>query len=176
MRLLLGLLLLHSVVVGYNSFHIDIVRYQSSKGLLKNVSGCDFRGAGSLLQGVNFANVQMSGVLFCPCKKQSDVAGVECTPNQVTDLTGINFSGATLVNANFIDAILKGTDFSGADIMYANFSGADLTGAKLDDAVNATTAIFCNATMPNGSQCSQKSWTSKSGKVFLCHCPKKSQS
>lgn len=164
-----------SNICGYNQFHVELAKQKSAQGQVLNVSNCDFRAAGNLLKGVNFSDAQMSRVNFGPCKKASKVAGIKCNPKQITDLSGTNFSGASLVAANLEDCLLSGSVFTGADIAYVNFENADLTGAKLDGVVNAHLAIFCNATMPDGKKCSGKIWKSKSGFVVKCNCRKKAK-
>ena len=166
----LALLCLCSLIYSYNEYHIQLA---ASAGSNINVSRCDFRGAGSLFQEnkVDFVGAQAAGVSFATCEHGSKVAGVICIPGQVTDLSGYDFRGAELVSANFTNAILKGADFTGANIELANFTGADLTGAKIGTAQNVSTAIFCDAIMPDGKKCSGKSWTGQ-GKNLLCRCSK----
>lgn len=162
-----------NVLHGYNAYHVQVAQQMSAQGQPLNVSRCDFRGVGKLLQGVNFAGVQASGVLFSPCDSSQQIAGIICKAGQLSDLTGVNFTGTNLISASFKNTILKGANFTGADIAYADFSGADLTGAKIDGALNVQTAIFCNAIMPDGVRCKTGSWKSKSGKVFNCGCHQK---
>ncbi len=50
------------------------------------------------------------------------------------NLTGRDFRGADLREANFVEANLRGADLSNADLREADFSGADLTGANFENA------------------------------------------
>lgn len=57
---------------------------------------------------------------------------------ELTDLSGVNFSNTNLVNANFNYAILVNANFSGSHVDNADFSNADLrktsfTGASLSN-------------------------------------------
>jgi len=159
-------------VAAYNPQHVAVLKQNIAQDLPINVSGCDFRGAGTALQGINLSNAQAGNANFDTCIKVTGLPFLTEILNQKTDLTNANFSNAILRSASFNGAILKGVSFSGADVTFANFSGADLTGADFTGAVGLPAAVFCSATMPNGvSKCSGKSWTDvKTRQVFLCGC------
>ncbi len=161
---------------GYNKFHITTLKDLIAKKQEVNASGCDFRGTESKgrfsLKGINFSGLQLSGSLFSMPTKKSTVGGIVSIPNQKSDLTGAKFFGSTCISADFSNTILKNADFSYADISYANFAGADLTGANFKNAQNVVTAVFCGATMPDGSKCNGSSWQNRSKTVTLyCNCP-----
>ncbi|CAI0412068.1 unnamed protein product [Linum tenue] len=50
------------------------------------------------------------------------------------DLTGMDFSGKTLIKQDFKTSILRQANFKGAKLLGASFFDADLTGADLSDA------------------------------------------
>lgn len=160
-------------LIGYNQMHVSTVLSTSAQPII--ASGCDFRGAGSMLQKVNFAGAQLGGALFNANDKQETPAvGTVKIPGQVTDLSNVNFSGAICVSTGFKKTVLRNAIFDNADIRYADFTGADLRGAKLDKALNVSLARFDGAIMPDGTKCTGKTWQSASGKFFYCHCsPKK---
>ena len=58
-------------------------------------------------------------------------------------MTGVNWSGVFLRNANLKKAILVGANFSNSVSAYADFSGADLTNARILNA-QLTKAKFLN--------------------------------
>lgn len=147
---------------GYNPHHVNTLLQLVKAGGLINVSGCDFRGCGSLLKGLDFSNAQFAKVLFDVVSLNAmPQASLIKIPGQKSDLTGCNFSNVCLVSSGFQGAFLRGANFTGADIAYANFQGADLTGAiGLDKALNRDLALFCDAIMPDGNKCSGKT----------CHC------
>jgi uncharacterized protein YjbI with pentapeptide repeats len=157
-NLMSALLLLSIELVAYNAHHASKVLQKVKSGQFVNASHCDFRGLGLLFKGLNLSGAQLSGVLFDIQNKQN------------SDLSGVNFSNATLVSTSFKGANLKNANFSNADVCYADFSGADLTGALLDKAKNVNLALFCKATMPDGTKPVGATWTSKSGKVIQLHC------
>lgn len=160
-----------SWINAYNKMHVQMVQQLSAKGQPINVSGCDFRGAAGLLKSVNFSNAQASGAAFnINDANVIATAGTVKIPNQTTDLTGVNFSGAQLVSADFRGSILKNANFTGANVLFADFTNADLTGAQIDKVQNLFFAKFCGAIMPDGSKCTGKTWTSKTGKQIYCHC------
>ena len=157
----------------YNPHQIKLLKKDASGGKSINISGCDFRGAGTLLLGIDFSNAIAGNANFDACSKVTGILFLTEVLGQKTDLTGSNFSGANLRSASLKGAILTGANFSGADVSFANFAQANLTNAIFAGATGVATAVFCGATMPDGSICSGKSWTSKKGQVFLCQCPKK---
>lgn len=163
-----------SYVYGYNTLQVKLVKQKIKAKEYINTSRCDFRGAD--LSNLDFSGGQHGGAIFSTPKKKSKVGGIVSIPGQRTKLTNCNFSNSSLFSTSFEEAILTGSNFSGADIQFANFSGADLTGAKFDNIPQkiSDTAIFCGATMPDGTKCTGTSWTDKTGKIkLLCHCPKK---
>src|SRR5437879_5478278 len=130
-----------SCLVAYNQMHVATVLESTAQPLV--ASGCDFRGAGSMLQKVNWTGVQLSGALFnANEKEETPVAGTVKIQGQTTDLTGVDFSGAICVSTGFKGTVLRGAKFDGADIRYADFTGADLRGANLDNALNLSLARF----------------------------------
>lgn len=163
MRTVFFVVLLMSIqLYGYNPHHAAKLLQAIKAGGLINVSGCDFRGCGSLLKGLNFSNAQFAKVLFDTISTNAmPQAHLIKIPGQKSDLTGCNFSGVCLVSTGFQGAILRGANFTGADIAYANFQGADLTGAiGLESALHVNLALFCGAIMPDGKVCSGNT----------CHC------
>lgn len=161
---------------GYNKFHITTLKDLIAKKQTANASGCDFRGTESKgnfsLKRINLSGLQLSGALFSMPTKESTVGGIVSIPNQKSDLTGAKFYGSICISTDFSDTILKNADFSNADISYANFARTDLTGAQFKGAQNVVTAVFCGATMPDGSKCNGSSWQNRSKTVTLyCNCP-----
>ncbi|CAL1374569.1 unnamed protein product [Linum trigynum] len=72
------------------------------------------------------------------------------------DLTGMDFSGKTLIKQDFKTSILRQANFKGAKLLGASFFDADLTGADLSDAdlrsadfslANVTKANLSNANL-----------------------------
>jgi uncharacterized protein YjbI with pentapeptide repeats len=156
----------------YNPHHVQKLQQAVQKNEFVNASRCDFRGVGTLLKAINLTGAQLCSALFnsLPSVINPKPCLVEVS-NQVSDLSNVNFSNATLVSTSFKNTILKGANFTGADISYADFTGADLTGAKgLDKALNERLALFCNTTMPDGTKPTGSTWTSSSGKVFYMRC------
>lgn len=171
--IMISMMQLCSTVVAYNKQHISILKNNLANGKVINVSRCDFRGAGSLLKGIQCPGAQLSGATFAMSSQKAIVSGIINIPNQKTDLTGSNFSHSFCISTDFSDAILKNVNFTGADLSYANFNKADLTGAVLTNAQNVELATFCGATMPDGSSCSNGMWQNKSKSITLyCNCPK----
>ena len=160
------------VAQGYNSYQVAQLKKPVAAGSSVTISGCDFRGAGKELLGISFAGVIAGMANFDQCTQATKLPGLIEVVGQVTDLTGANFQRAVLCSASFKNAILKNVNFTDADISYVNFSNADLTGALLDQAIGYENAVFCGATMPDGTKCSNGSWVSKVGKTFTCQCPK----
>ncbi|HSW76153.1 MAG TPA: pentapeptide repeat-containing protein [Candidatus Saccharimonadales bacterium] len=160
-------------ITAFNPYHITLVKSKSFAKVPIQASGRDFRGAGTLLQGINFRNAQLSGTAFNTPSKATTSPFLITVIGQQTDLTKGNFSKAELVSTNFNGAILQKANFNGANILNANFAGADLKGATFNGAENIETAVFCGATMPDGTVCSSGSWTNKSGQVFQCACQQK---
>lgn len=173
MKLVIKIIVLFCSVqlFSYNLQHAQKLKTMVSTGTNVNASHCDFRGLGDFFQGLNFTGMQLTGTLFGPISAAPTLQSfLVQIPGQVSDLSNCNFKNATLVSTSFESAILHKANFNGADIAYANFSNADLTGAKLDKALNADLALFCGATMPDGTIPTGSTWTSKSGKVFQLHC------
>lgn len=165
------MILLSLGLEAYNPHQIQLLQKAVKPA---NISGCDFRGAGALLQGIDFSNAIAGNVNFDTCSKITGILFLKEVLGQKTDLTSVNFSNANLRSASFKGAILTGANFSGADLSFANFAQANLTNVVFKGAIGIETAVFCGATMPDGSsKCTGKSWTSKNGQVFLCQCPKK---
>lgn len=155
----------------YNPQHVKALQQAVKNKEFINCSRCDFRGVGSLLKGLNLQNAQLSGALFSTVASATNPKpNLIEIPNQNCDLSGVSFFNAALVSTSFEGANLSGASFYGADIAYANFYGANLTGAKLDGAINSELALFCNATMPDGTKPTGTTWTSKKGKVFYMRC------
>ena len=172
-KYILLLIMTTSSVESYIPHQVDLLKKYLSQKIVPNCSGCDFRGAGVALQGINFSGLQLSGATFAINKSKHIVPGLVNVVGQKTTLKGVSFAGAILISTDFAGAQLQGADFTGADIRYANFTGANLTGAKFDKTLNSDTAVFCNAIMPNGEIMKGSSWTSPTGETFLAHCPKK---
>ncbi|MBI2352874.1 pentapeptide repeat-containing protein [Candidatus Dependentiae bacterium] len=178
--LVIVLTMINSFIVSYNKYHISILKDILAQKKMINVSGCDFRGTDSVgaysLREVDLSGGQISGALFSMPTKESNVDGIVSIPNQKSDLTGSKFKNAECVSTDFSNAILRKSNFNGANIAGANFSGADLTGAKFKKVKNARTAVFCGATMPDGTKCTGTTWKNKSKSVTLyCNCPQKKQ-
>jgi len=163
------------LIESYNTVHIAKVIKSAQSGQVINGSRCDLRGSGSLLKSLNLSKCNFSGALFnANDANVVPAGGTVKVPSQVTDLSGVNFSGALLVSTGFAGTKCAGTNFDGADICYADFSNADLTGTlNLDKAQNSSLARFCGATMPDGSKFTGTTWQSSSGKTFYSHCPDK---
>ena len=175
MKYLVFALSISGFLFGYNEVHVNTLLQQVESGDVLNASGCDFRGAGTLLQGVKIPSGSiLSGANFGICKSSKSQTGCVCIPNQVTDLTEVVFKDVELVSVNFEKAMLKKANFSGANLMNANFSNADLRGANFKGAQNIDLAVFCGATMPDGTRCTSKTWKSRSKTMFYCHCPQQS--
>lgn len=163
-----------SVVFTYNKQHVSLLKNKLAKGSsIINVSRCDFRGAGSLLKGIQCPGAQLSGATFAMSTQKAIVGGIVSIPNQKTDLTGSNFSNSSCVSTDFSNAILQNVNFTGADLSFANFSNANLTGAVFNNVKNIEYATFCGATMPDGSSCNHGMWQNQSKSITLyCNCPK----
>lgn len=158
-------------LVAYNPQHVKSLQFMIKNKEFINCSGCDFRGAGSLLKGLKLNGAQLSGAMFSqvPAATNPKPNLIEVA-NQICDLSNADFFNATLVSTSFEGAKLTNANFYGADVAYANFANADLTGAKLDGAINCELALFCGATMPDGTKPTEATWTSKKGKVFYMRC------
>ena len=155
----------------YNLKHATKLKTMVTAGTGVNASHCDFRGLGDFFKGLNFTGIQFTGALFGSVSSAPTLQSfLVQVPSQVSDLSKCNFKNATLVSTSFESATLHKVNFNGADIAYANFSNADLTGAKLDGALNADLALFCGATMPDGTIPTGSTWTSSKGNVFQLHC------
>ncbi len=155
----------------YNPQHVKALQQAIKNKEFINCAACDFRGVGNVFKGLNLKGAQLSGAMFSvvDAATLAKPALIE-VPGQNCDLSGVDFFNATLVSTDFEKANLQKANFYGADIAYANFAGADLTGAKLDGAINADLALFCGATMPDGTVPTGQTWTSKKGKVFSMRC------
>jgi uncharacterized protein YjbI with pentapeptide repeats len=105
-----------------------------------NLAGCDLMGA--RLAGANMSGVSAAGAKFI----QIDLKATEAnavTPDAMpdVDLTGLQFAGADLTKAIFLQCQMDGADFSGARLGQAifltaagsqvNFSGADLENMRV---------------------------------------------
>src|SRR5207249_4500968 len=79
---------IQSTMFTYNKMHVHSALQASNNHKAFNASSCDFRGAGTLLQNINFANSQLSRANF-----SSNGPIVVAKPgtiqiaNQITDLT-----------------------------------------------------------------------------------------
>lgn len=171
---ILTVLNISTVLLGYNKQHIALLKNRlATSGSVINVSRCDFRGAGTLLKGIQCPGAQLSGATFAMSTQKAIVGGIISIPNQKTDVSGSNFSNSSCVSTDFSDAILQNVNFTGADLSFANFSNADLTGAVFDNVKNVEYAIFCGATMPDGSSCNNGMWQNQAKSISLyCNCPK----
>ena len=169
--LIVSLIIMSSKLVSYNTLHLEKVQAMAASNSYINASRCDFRGAD--MAGIQLANSQLSGANFGTPKKNAKTAGIISIPGQKTDLSGANLSNAKLVSAELGGANLQKANLSGANVLNANFTGADLTGANIDGMIHGQYAVFCGATMPDGTKFSQKTWKSKSGQLLYSHCPKK---
>lgn len=168
-RLILSMLALWVVSLdAYNAYQADQVLQALAQNKKLNCSGCDFRGLGTLFKQKKLSNMNLSGVLFGRISDTAlPAASLIKIPNQVSDLTKVNFAGSTLVSTSFEGSILKYANFANADIAYANFSQADLTGViGLDQAKNSSLASFAGAIMPDGSQPTGTTWTSAPSKNY----------
>ncbi len=110
------------------------------------------RLAGSHLSGrfdlVNFRGADLSGARFGPKDPRSE----ELITGRV-ELTGGDFSGAILRDANLSRSVAKYAKFTradlrGANLAHANFKGADFTGADLA-AADFTGAVLEGANFTN---------------------------
>jgi uncharacterized protein YjbI with pentapeptide repeats len=155
----------------YNPQHVASLQKMVKNKEFINCSRCDFRGTGSLLKGLKLHSAQLSGAMFSqvPAATNPKPVLIEI-PGQNCDLSNVDFFNATLVSTSFDGANLSNANFYGADVAYANFAGANLTGAKLDGAINCELALFCGATMPDGTKPTGSTWTSKKGKIFYMRC------
>lgn len=160
-----------AVLGAYNPQHVKILKTMIKNKKFINCSRCDFRGTGDLLKGLKFNSAQFSGAMFSkvPAATNPKPNLIEIA-NKICDLSNADFFNATLVSTSFEGANLSNANFYGADVAYANFANADLTGAKLDGAINCELALFCGATMPDGTKPTGSIWTSKKGKVFYMRC------
>jgi uncharacterized protein YjbI with pentapeptide repeats len=103
----------------------------SGAQVLARLSGVDFHGA-------NLAHVRMGMArdqLKTPVR--NDLSGCNFSGAKLTDadLHEVRLSFANLVDADLSGANLIGTDLAHADLTGTNLSGADLTGADLNGAV-----------------------------------------
>ena len=111
-----------------------------------NLSGSDLRQAdltGTSLRWVNLHDVQMDDTTQIADKWRevwNIVNQVEERDNlndvdlSYTDLTKLDLSGQSLIQANLTYAILRDTSIIGANVSAADFSLADLRGTRLNDA------------------------------------------
>ena len=97
------------------------------------------------LTGANLSAANLSG---------ADLTGANFTEANLTeaDLSMTRLYGALLINANLTDADLRGANLFLADVSGASLRSADMTGASLESAQNISEAIFCDATMPDGTK------------------------
>jgi uncharacterized protein YjbI with pentapeptide repeats len=154
----------------YNELLVLKTQQAVANGQEVIATGGDFRGLGSLLKGKNFSKAKFSGASFA--RNDQDVAAAAGTikvPNQVSDLSGCNFSEAELRSTNFRYGNLQGAKFDGADIDYADFTGCDLTGATFNNVKNKDTAKFCEAALPDGTVLTQANAV---GRSFKPYCKK----
>jgi uncharacterized protein YjbI with pentapeptide repeats len=105
-----------------------------------NLAGCDLLGA--RLAGANMSGVSAAGAKFIQVDLKPD-PGNPGNPDAMPDmdLTGLQFAGADLSKAIFLQCQLDGADFSGARLGQAvfltaagsgvNFSGADLENLRV---------------------------------------------
>jgi hypothetical protein len=68
------------------------------------------------------------------------------------NLAGKSFKGANLGNANFSRANLTRANLAGANLNKTCLVDANLTGATINGSTNLAGAVFCRATMPDGSR------------------------
>ena len=164
--------ILFTQLQAYNEQHLASLQKAVKNETFVNCSRCDFRGVGSKLSGfLNLKGAQLSGAMFSTVAAATNPKPILIEiPGQNCDLSDANFFNATLVSTSFDGAKLTNANFDGADIAYASFAGADLTGAKLDGAINCELALFCGATMPDGTKPTGSTWTSKKNKVFYLRC------
>ena len=150
---------------------------QSSTSIA-NGSNLDARGIPSFyLAGVEAIGAHLPGATFQPCVP-NDVNknnnAMICTPNKISDLTGINLTNAFLHSVCFDSALLKNAKLDGAVFTNGSAQKTDFTGATISNIV-ATDAIFCGAIMPDGKICNGKSWTGQ-GVTIACNCQSKTTS
>lgn len=152
-----------SPMSAYQQRHVNLIIQQSEQaGIIINATGADLSGCGTLLRQLQAPGIQLCNAMFAPCKL-NDYSAYNlyqvCVANQISDLTGVNFSGGNLSYANFsyanlTHANLSKTNATSACFAHANLTGADISGMQL----NATN--FCMATMPDGQVCgSGATWT-----------------
>lgn len=162
-----------SLIYGYQPRHVELILQEAQKpGVVINAAGVDCSGCGSLLRRLQVPGIQLSNAMFAPCVANEYAAYSlyqVCIANQISDLTGVNFSGGNLSYANFSyanlsHANLSKTNATSACFAHANLTGADISGMQL----NATN--FCMATMPDGAVCgSGSTWTGQ-GLTIDCGC------
>ena len=132
-----------------------------------NCSGCNLSAAN--LVGAEIDGADLTGTdLSYSDLVDANLTGANLTEGNLSgaDLTGANFTdanlteadlsltrlyGVLLINANLTDADLRGANLFLADVSGAGLRLADLTGASLERVQNTSEAIFCNTTMPDGT-------------------------
>ena len=191
-------LMLSMPVFGYISIYknalreyVDPIKTQTPI----NASGVDIRGA-------NIGKITLTGGTFSGVHAEKCAAGDKkskfsiCRPTIPTSLANAKLLSVNLSSSNFSDALMSGVDFTGSNASNSIFRGADLrntiwnnvrvnltdftsanlTGAKgletlQDDLPGGT--MFCNATMPDGTVCSEGTiWNNQ----VDCNCPSSSDS
>lgn len=172
MKIVLFIILISPLYVkSYNQLQVAKVKKAVSTQQQVVATGGDFRGLGDLFKGMNFSNTHFSGATFA--KNDQGVvsaAGTVKVPDQASDLSGCNFSNATLISTSFVGANLENANFSQADIAWADFSETNLKGATgFDTAKNIDKAKFCKAILPTGITLSSNQ---VSGGSFKAYCKK----
>ncbi|MBP6870037.1 pentapeptide repeat-containing protein [Candidatus Babeliales bacterium] len=166
------------IIVGFSSgmiFGYIPVQAQFLKNALQdstkiaNCANCDLRGVIDFA-GIDARGLHAPGVTFQPCAitaANKDNGLMICIPNQVSNLTGINFSHANFFSSCFDSAILDKADLSGVDFSNSSIQNASLKDANVKGIVT-TNAIFCNSVMPDGQICTE-TWTGQ-GVTIACNC------
>jgi uncharacterized protein YjbI with pentapeptide repeats len=155
-------------LIAYNELHVSKVQEAITKGEQIIVTGGDLRGAGTSLKGKNMSKGLFSGTSFA--KNDKDVvpaAGTTKIKNQISDLSGSNFSNAELISVNFTGANLEGTNFDGADVAWTDFSESNLKGASFNGTKNMDKAKFCKATLPDGTVLTAENAIGRSFKPYF---------
>ncbi len=116
--------------------------------------GLDFwDGLHHSMKNADFTNADLTGFIFMQKEEEEE--------QSTCDLSGANFTGATvkgvgfyqvnLTNATFTDASASGADFTGATLTQANFTHADLSGAQFLGADASGAADFTGATLTHAN-------------------------
>lgn len=164
------IILIHSYnLLSYNVLHVSKVSQRIKKGDPIVASVGDFRGLGTIFKGKNMSKSVLNGATFVKTEKDPiQTAGTIKIINQESDLTGTNFSKADLRATNFRGVILEKAIFDEADVEMTDFSETNLTNASFNGTKNMDKAIFCNATLPDGTKL-----TSGQKGSFSCNKKKK---